>query len=267
METKRLPKLYILTDPDFVHGIEKGFYNEYKHALEVGDIKFITKSKAMELRDKGEIDKISKPEGVYILNPYDQMYMELSIDNIQNIDRNFIESKASAYKNAMHKMGAHCIILSEEVTDINQEKGGVNVNGGDITSGIRGGVDVNYQTDVSVNLKTIIQEYYPHNTPLEIEKVEHFLIERHLRQDCYLNSIFEQFQEEKRLRGCRVIEINFRQELKSAIDVALGINYGPVGINMGFSHKNLHIHEFKRSLKVFFDDVPPNVVKKFEQIP
>ncbi len=264
METKQKPTVVVLADDMVVEGVRKGWYSEYNDDREIGKIDFITKKDAIQLKDRGEINTISNPnEGVYILNPFNQKYIELNKNEISTIDSKFIEAKAIAYKTAMHKMGAHCVILSEEVTDISQTKVDVNVKGGD---GLKNGnLDVNYQRDSSVNLRTTIREYDPDNTPLSIEKVNEYLIERNLKQESYINDLFETFSE-GRLHGVREIEIKFRAELKSALNVALGIDYGPIGIDVGVSYDTLNIHEFTKSLKVYFDDVPDNVVALFERL-
>lgn len=264
METKQKPTVVVLADDMVVEGVRKGWYSEYNDDREIGKIDFITKKDAIQLKDRGEINTISNPnEGVYILNPFNQKYIELNKNEISTIDSKFIEAKAIAYKTAMHKMGAHCVILSEEVTDISQTKVDVNVKGGD---GLKNGnLDVNYQRDSSVNLRTTIREYDPDNTPLSIEKVNEYLIERNLKQESYINDLFETFSE-GRLHGVREIEIKFRAELKSALNVALGIDYGPIGIGVGVSYDTLNIHEFTKSLKVYFDDVPDNVVALFERL-
>ena len=264
METKQKPTVVVLADDMVVEGVRKGWYSEYNDDREIGKIDFITKKDAIQLKDRGEINTISNPnEGVYILNPFNQKYIELNKNEISTIDSKFIEAKAIAYKTAMHKMGAHCVILSEEVTDISQTKVDVNVKGGD---GLKNGnLDVNYQRDSSVNLRTTIREYDPDNTPLSIEKVNEYLIERNLKQESYINDLFETFRE-GRLHGVREIEIKFRAELKSALNVALGIDYGPIGIDVGVSYDTLNIHEFTKSLKVYFDDVPDNVVALFERL-
>ena len=263
METKQKATVMVLADDPFVGGVRDGMYPEYNDDRNIGKIKFITKNDAIQLRERGEIDTISNPnEGVYILNPFSQTYIELNKNEISTIDSKFIEAKAIAYKTAMHKMGAHCIILSEEVTDISQTKAKFNVKGGD---GLKNGnLGVNYQRDSSVNLRTTIREYDPHNTPLSEKKVNDYLIERNLKQDYYIKDLFERFCE-GRLHGERQIEIMFRAELKSALNVALGIDYGPIGIDVGVSYDSLNIHEFTKKLKVYFDDVPDAVVDIFRR--
>lgn len=151
---------------------------------------------------------------------------------------------------------------------ISQTKVGVNVKGRGISPEgvpINGGVNINYQKDSSVNLRTTIREYDPKNTPLSIEEVNKYLIERKLKQESYINDLFETFSE-GRLHGVREIEIKFQAELKSALNVALGVDYGPIGIDVGVSYDTLNIHEFTKSLKVYFDDVPDAVVDYFRSI-
>ena len=263
METKQKPTVMVLADDMFVEGVKKGYYPEYNDEREIGKIDFITKNDALQLKERGEINVISNPnEGVYILNPFDQKYVELNKNEISTIDAKFIDAKAIAYKRAMLNMGAHCVILSEEVADISQTKVGVNVKGSGISpegAPIKGGININNQRDSSVNLRTTIREYDPKNTPLSIEKVNEHLIERNLKQESYINDLFEIFCE-GRLHGVKEIEMRFRAELKSALNVALGVDYGPIGIDMGVSYDSLTIHEFTKSLKVYFDDVPKEVV-------
>lgn len=79
METKQKPTVVVLADDMVVEGVRKGWYSEYNDDREIGKIDFITKKDAIQLKDRGEINTISNPnEGVYILNPFNQKYIDLN---------------------------------------------------------------------------------------------------------------------------------------------------------------------------------------------
>lgn len=256
---ERKPELLILADDDFVGGVNKGHYNEFSDQVLVGNLKFITIAEATKLRDKGELPSISNLEEVFMLNPYTQKYFPLKE---KDLERKFINDEALALKTALSMMGAHCIIISEDVKDLTKDNN--NINGGATHMGKGGNVDVNIEKELSVVLKTKIQVLDINNKPQDKEIIRSYLVGTGLMGNSIINSFFDTLCIKGELSSTEKIEINFLSELKSAVDVAANIDYGPLDANLNVSVRSIHIHEFSKSLTVYFGEVPLKIKEKFE---
>ena len=256
---ERKPELLILADDAFVGGVNKGYYNEFSDQVFVGNLKFITIAEATKLRDKGELPTVSNLEEVFMLNPYTQKYFPLKE---KDLERKFINDEALALKTALSMMGAHCIIISEDVKD--RTKDNNNINGGATYIGKGGNVDVNIEKELSVALKTKIQVLDINNKPQDKEIIRSYLVSTGLMRNSIINSFFDTLCIKGELSSTEKIEINFLSELKSAVDVAANIDYGPLDANLNVSVRSIHIHEFSKSLTVYFGEVPSTIKEKFE---
>ena len=257
---ERKPELLILADDAFVGGVNKGYYNEFSDQVLVGNLKFITIAEATKLRNKGELPSISKPEEeVFMLNPYTQKYFPLKE---KDIERTIISDEAIAIKTALSMMGAHCIIISEDVKDLTKDN--TNIGGGATYMGNGGNVDVNIERELSVVLKTKVQVLDVNNKPQDKEIIRSYLISTGLMRNSIINSFFDTLCIKGELSSTEKIEIDFLSELKSAVDVAANIDYGPLNANLNVSIRSIHIHKFCKSLIVFFGEVPSKIKEKFE---
>ena len=263
METKtkeRKPELLILADDAFVGGVNKGYYNEFYDQVKVGNLKFITIDEAIELRGKDELPTISNPEEeVFMLNPYTQKYFPLKE---KDIERTIISDEAIAIKTALSMMGAHCIIFSEDVKDLTKDNKSIKSDATYMGNG--GNVDVNIEKELSITLKTKIQVLDVKNTSRDIETIKNYLISTGLMRNAYIKSLYETLRIKGELSGTEKIDLNFLSDLKSAVDVAAKIDFGPLDAKINVSVRSIHIHEFSKSLTVYFGEVPSTIRKKFE---
>lgn len=252
-------KVMILADEDFVGGARKGYYKEYENQIENGNLCFVTMDEASVLRNNGELLEINKSDGeIFLLNPYNQVYYPIDYANIEEV---FRQAKAIAVKDALISMGAHCVILSEELKDYQQRETDVNLGVKTLTeagpAGGKGGVNV--EKEAKINMSTTLRYLNEQNTPKDKSQIEDILREKGLLCDIILNSYFKRICNEGVLHGTENMAIHFLSELKSAVDVAIGLNYGPIDADLSVSHKNYHVHEQTKDIMIYFDDVPDKV--------
>ena len=265
METKineRKPELLVLADDAFVGGVKKGYYNEFTDQVLVGNMKFITIDEANELRDSGELPSISNPEEeVFMLNPYTQKYFSLKE---KDIERKIISDEAIAIKTALSMMGAHCIIISEDVKDLTKDDKDIKVGATNMGKG--GNIDVKIEKELSVVLKTKIQVLDLNNKPQDKETIKSYLVSTGLIRNSIICSFFDTLSIKGELSSSEKIVVDFLSELKSAVDVAANIDYGPLNASLNVSIRNIHIHKISKSLIVYFGEVPPRINTLFEDL-
>ncbi len=259
---EKKPELLILADDAFVGGVNKGYYNEFSDQVLVGNLKFITIDEATKLRKKGELPNISNPEEeVFMLNPYTQKYFPLKE---KDIERTILSDEAIAIKTALYMMGAHCIIISEDVKDLTKDN--KNVKSGATYMGNGGNVDVKIKKELSVVLNTKVKVLDVNNKPQDIETIRTYLVSTGLMRNSIINSFFDTLCIKGELSSTEKIEIDFLSQLKSAVDVAANIDYGPLDANLNVSIGSIHIHKFSKSLTVYFGEVPSKIKEKFDVV-
>ena len=260
--TKKIgSKVMIIANDDFVGGVEKGYYNEeYEDQIECRNLCFMTRDEALKLQRENTITNIPRFDGeVFIWNPYKQMYIPVSESNLEE---NFITAEAIGIKRALQNMGAHCVILEEEIKDSKEKNTNVHI---DAKAGLKGGaIDTHINNSVSINLRTSLRFLYPQNHPIDISKIKDYLTDTGLINNDYIRDFFKRIQEDGVLHGTEFMEIRFLSDLKSAVDIAANLDYGPIEANIKFSYDNIHIHEQVKTLRIYFDDVPISIRGLFE---
>ncbi len=121
MKTTSKPPVLVLTNDDYIYGMEKGYYDDHNKDLkEAGKIIFINKKDALEREKKGEIKNISNLGGeIFIYEPYSDVYLPESHDDTC---ASFLLNKALTILRILKLMGVHCVLLSDEKTDITDNK-------------------------------------------------------------------------------------------------------------------------------------------------
>lgn len=258
MEIK--PKLLILADDDMVGAAKKGYISEFADKVRAGNIGFVTEKEAINMRNDGELTGFDNPKGeIFILNPYKQQYVQLNNNDIEAI---FIDAKAVAYKRALLNMGAHCVILSEDVRDIDEKK--VQGKAGGRYYDKSGEIDTSYEKKNSVNLSSTMRELDLDNNAKSIDEVRGYLLGTGLINDSIIKDYFDELCRKGSLNSTVSININFVSELQTALDVALNVDFSPIsGVDLNLSCKTKHIHEITKSIKIYFGEVPDDVQKIF----
>lgn len=260
METSK-PKVMILTDKDTVGGIRNGYYPEYKDQISVGNLCFVTPEEAKEKKNKGEISDITSPDGeMFVLNPFTQQYVPLTQSN--SLETTFVNDEAVAIKRALQMMGAHCVILSEEIEDINKKQIGGNVNVG--YNGMGGSIDTKYEKELSIHLKNNIHFLDVRNAPRENSQIYDHLLKTGLLSNSYIKTFYDNLSQDGALHGIEKLNVHFLSELKSSLDIATKINIKMFSLDSNFYKKSEHVHEIGKELKVYFDEVPDEVKALFK---
>ncbi|MDO4993844.1 MAG: hypothetical protein Q4E32_02440 [Bacteroidales bacterium] len=261
-------KILILADDDFVYGANENYYNEYNEQLTLGNLGFINLCEAKQLKEEGIIPSISKANGeIFILNPYSQEYIS---ESSPQIEETFIHEKAIAYQRALLLMGAQCVFLEEAVKDIDSNNVNVDVGGGIPRK--KGQVEVDYNKELSIDLNTKIRHYDANNKPSSLDDIQKYLLKTSLIHDSTIKDCYEQLKlaakngGEARLTGIQHIDVDFTSELISSVDIAAKLDFGPLNINTDVSVKHRHLHSFHKMIRVYFDNVPENVKKLFENV-
>lgn len=260
MEKK--PKTLILTTEEDVRCARKGFYPEYDHILKTNELGFVSLNEVLQNPKMWNLDKLDKEEAVYVFNPFSQQYLRIDDNNVS--PETFISEKAIATRRALLMMGAHCVLHEEIVKDLSKMdvSGGVQGKKGNKSANIEG----KYSNSESVNLTTKLYKLDLKNTPSELKAVEDYLNEKELMNDGCLHDWFETFKRDGFLTGSDVITIDFTKELNSALAIAAGINYGPIGGGLKVDVTKSSLHQFSQTIRVYFDDVPCKIMKYFEEI-
>ena len=260
MEKK--PKTLILTTEEDVRCVRKGFYPEYNHIIQTNELGLVSLNEVLQNPKMWNLDKLDKKEAVYVLNPFSQQYIRIDDNNVSS--ETFISEKAIATKRALLMMGAHCVLHEEIVKDISNMdvSGGVQGKKGNKSANIEG----KYSSRESVNLTTKLYTLNMKNMPSELKTVEDYLNEKELMNDGCLHDWFETFKRDGFLTGSDVITIDFTKELNSALAIAAGINYGPIGGELKVDVTKSSLHQFSQTIRVYFDDVPDDVQSYFNKI-
>lgn len=259
METSK-PKVMILADKDTVGGIRNGYYDEYNEQIRIGNLCFVTPDEAREKVGR-EISKITSPDGeMFILNPFTQQYVPLTQPN--EVETTFVNDEAVAIKQALKMMGAHCVILSEEIEDVTKKQVGGNVNVGYKDMG--GSVDAKYLKELSINLKSNIHFLDVRNAPRENSSIYCYMAQTGLLSNAYIKAYYDNLSQDGVLHGIEKLSVQFLSELKSSLDIVTKINVKMFSMASNFSWHSEHIHEIRKELKIYFDEVPDEVKALFK---
>ena len=259
MESK--PKTLVLADSDFVTGVKKGYYPEYDSQRRINNLEFVSLSEVIENPELWQLDKTDKEEAVFILDPYTQGYIRT--DN-NDLCRTIITDKAIAFQRALLNMGARCVILTKMIHEAKKETTNVGANGG--KKGLfKANASVNHEKGEDIDLSAKLCTLKKSNAPKSIELIKKHLLETGLINDPVLKDLFNELAEAGKINEFKRIDFNFKSELDSALDIAAGLDYGPISANISVKREKIQTYEVKQSLTVYFDDIPEDVEKYMKE--
>lgn len=140
-------KTILVSNEDFVYGVEKKHYPEILELKEQGSIDVCTKEDVKE-KYASTVDSLNNEDAIYILNPYTNTCTPL--DN-PNLEQDMIISEGIAVREALVALGAKHIRIIEEVEDTKEND--IEGNGGGKGGLYDGEVGVKYKDKIRLNLK------------------------------------------------------------------------------------------------------------------
>ena len=145
-------KTILVSNEDFVYGVEKKHYPEIFELKKQGSIDVCTKEDVKE-KYASTVDSLNNEDAIYILNPYTNTCTPL--DN-PDLEQNMIIDEGIAVREALVALGAKHICIIEEVKDkMERDLGGKGGGKGGLYDGeIEGKI---YKKDSSLNLKKTLE--------------------------------------------------------------------------------------------------------------
>ena len=250
------PKVLICVSEDFHNAVNLGYYDdEYNSQIKSGKIGFITTEEAQEM----DLPCLPEEKDIFSLNPFNQQYILIGKDKSE-VERFNIEAKAFAIKGFLELLGAHCVMLLDNIQDI--EKRSISAQAGGTYGTKSGNLNGIFSKEESINWSSIMESFDPNNTPANKEVVHQYMKSHGLMNEVMCQHFFEKFCS-GRLTSSENIKIDFLSELKSTLDILATINFGPIDGSIKFGYISSHIHEVTKDIRVFFRDVPESIQNHF----
>ena len=250
-------KTILVSNEDFVYGVEKKHYPEILELKEQGSIDVCTKEDVKE-KYASTVDSLNNEDAIYILNPYTNTCTPL--DN-PDLEQKMIIDEGIAVREALVALGAKHIFIKEEVEDKKEENGKVKVGGG--TPIYEGELSSEGTKAIRLNLKKILESKDDGREPESIEICYKRIYESGLSNNPNLTSLFKRLKDskDKRLFGTEKISIEYDKELSRSLDVALKLSKLEVfNANIGGSYKSKALHSFKYEVSADFGPHTPKEV-------
>lgn len=250
-------KTILVSNEDFVYGVEKDHYPEILELKKQGSIDVCTKEDVKK-KYASIVDSLNNEDAIYILNPYTNTCTPL--DN-PDLEQNMIIDEGIAVREALVALGAKHICIIEEVEDKKEigtdSKGGGKAGLYDVEGGGK-------STDkIRLNLKKTLESNDPGREPASIEICHRRIYESGLSNNPNLTSLFKRLKDskDKRLFGTEKISIKYDKELSRSLDVALKLSKLKVfSANIEVSYKSEALHSFKYEVFADFGSHTPEEV-------
>ncbi len=255
---ERKPDLLILADDYFVKTVEAGYNENYAKQVKSGRINVINLATANELCNRGEIKTISNPDGeVFVLNPYRQQYVSIEQSDLNG---NFIDDQVWAITHALDLLGAHATFFSENIKDTGTCSREVRVKGGNSLS--QAEIKAKSEKEDSEERAVRIRICNLENHPAQWSKIEDHLRKTGIYYTGPYQGWLDNLKMGRSLPQIFDLEIDYNSTLKSSFDLAATLNFRAFRADLSVDTIRTRIHSFKKTLKVYFGDVPQEVVDK-----
>ena len=251
-----MPNLLILADDNYVDMLEAGYDVDYNQQMRLGNIKAINTDKAKELCDQGVIQSALSTKEMFVLNPYRKQYLSIAQSDLGGF---FIDELVWAVKHALTLLGARAVIFSERVGVNNKESDTGNLKADGALAGVNGSVSL--KQEGALERMTELQFYKPKNTPFPLDKIKEHLVNTGLYYSGPYKGWLEVLEMGRDLDETMSLKVEYSSSLKSSFDLAVQLNVKFFHAGLNFEKTSEHIHTFKKTLKVYFGDVPQEVVE------
>ena len=249
-------KTILVSNEDFVYGVEKKHYPEIFELKKQGSIDVCTKEDVKE-KYASTVDSLNNEDAIYILNPYTNTCTPL--DN-PDLEKKMIIDEGIAVREALVALGAKHIFIKEEVED--KKERGNKAKGGGSTPIYEGEFSGEETKNIRLNLKKVLESKDEGREPESIEICHKRIYESGLSNNPNLTSLFKRLKDskDKRLFGTEKISIEYDEELSRSLDVALKLSKLEVfSANIEVSYKSKALHSFKYEV---FADFGPHTPKE-----
>lgn len=239
-------ELLIIADEDIVYGIEHGYYPDFSRNLRNGSLVICP------IGSNYSKYKLTKPPvgngmDFYIWNPSAGNYLSMWDSDLANT---LVKEKSFAVKEALVYMGAKDIVLVEETG--NQENISTKVQNNIGVKTVTVDFDFDYISNISVNVKSVIESHDPNRVAKPYEVVLDFLQRHGLVDDASLMMLLERLRIEGEIHGIEKYTVSYLNEVQNAIDIAANINVKLFNDKLDFSHAKKVVHTMSKTLEINF---------------
>ena len=240
------PEVLVVVDNDMAYGIQHGFY---ENAMPAQGCKVMS----IDEFNASQLFASSAPtlngKDIYILNPYVKDTY-ICIEDA-NLEKDMIDNRAFAVREALVMMGAKDISLVENISDNSEEQTNVNI---DAKVGVfaSGNVQVKNAEALSINIKSHIESHDENRQPHTAEKVYEYLRTHGLSSDTNLILLAQRLERDGRLCGTEAVHVTFCSEIKSALNILSSFNYKIFNSELDIERKKSNVHTIEKTLKVNF---------------
>ena len=229
------PRLIILPEEDYLHGIKNEFYPELDEDNKNKNVKFLSKEEAEENYNVFN----PKENSIYILNPYKNIYVESNTENIENL---FIISKCEALREFFIRAGVYYLNIYESIKDAT--KSNRKFEGGGGKGPIEGNVKVNSEKMFSTTIENKIRL-----EPFERKKNMEEAV-RYAKENGIYNDV-KAFIDRNILEGQESHSITFLSEIHSALEIAASLKIiSSCNFGLNLSLKKENVHEYQQTITI-----------------
>lgn len=246
MTDNNSPELLIVADDDLFYGINHGYYPEMSQQAKTGVIKIcpISESSLYNLSKK----PLGNGKDLYIRSPYTNTFVSIWESDILDT---LIDQKSYAIKEVLVWMGAKHISLAEKTKDSINNK--THIEDQASFKMLKAKVGSNYEITSSVNISSQIESHDPNRQAKSSDDIEKLMKKYGLFGDAKLKMLLDRIENDGQLHGTEKYSVTFCSELKSALDLAVNINFKLFSNELNFSHESTRVHTITKELEIKFD--------------
>lgn len=164
-----------------------------------------------------------------------------------------------AITHALDLLGAHATFFSEEVEDAGSLSRNVRASGGTPLNQVE--IKAKSEQEDSEKRATRIRICNLENKPAPLNEIEDYLRMRSLYFTGPYQGWLDNLKMGRLLPQTFDLEIEYNSTLKSSFDLAATLNFRAFRADLNVDTIRTRIHTFKKTLKVYFGDVPQEVVE------
>jgi len=256
MELLESKLIYIIDDDDFCRAVKKGKYPSLYNDVKLKNISYIPFSDYLNNSDEYQkcITDAPKNDGrdIYMRNQYKDCYVKISEkkDDNENLKNALIYDRAIWLREIFIMMGAKVIQVVEENSTITETEEGGGIRGSNGVIGVES--ELNFKANSTINIGATLCHKDFNNTPKSIDEIKATISKKGFLNDSDINPLLDRLERDKKLSGTMTSEYHFYCELNKALDIAAGVNFKGVGINLDFSMAKSSTQEFSRKIMLDF---------------
>ncbi len=253
---KEMPQLLIIDryDGDLKNGIKLGYYPKFIEPIQNGTLNIISAKEAKKY------NLMSPPKGegkdFYVGNPSADNFLPMleSEGNQLNAEmmRTLVVDKSFAVKEALVWMGAKDITLKSDAEDKDNIIIGLKNKLGLKRFGLGLGTDVDYSSSTFMSIKSNIESHDSNRRPESVEKIKEFMIKHGLDKDTSLVMLLERLKQQGKLSGVEKYVVKFYNEIESALNIAVSIDYKLFNDTLNFSRLHKHTKSINKEIEINF---------------